>query len=74
MFNTITCNAHTFTVAKKQRPFSNDFKQLSSKIVQYKGQDEILAYVQCTSSKEFGRIYAVSYNFAGEMLGCTTVN
>ena len=73
--NVITCEKHTFKVANSQRPFSNNFVMLKSEIVQYEGVDEILAVVECTSnSNEPGRVYAVSYSFKGEMLGCNTLN
>lgn len=73
--NVIVCNEHNFKVSKKELPFGNNFVMLSSKITQYKGVDEIFAFVKCTSnSYEPGRIYTVSYSFAGKMLGCNTYN
>ena len=73
--NFITCAGHKFTVSAKELPFGNNFKQISSKIVQYNGVDEIFAFVKCTrNSNEPGRIYTVSYSFAGKMEGCNTWN
>ena len=80
MQNTITVqhnNAQlTFKVTKKaNKPFSNDFTQLTAKIVQYEGVDEVLAHVQCTAkSREPGRTYAVCYSLQGAMMACITTN
>lgn len=80
MQNTITLQHNnstlTFTVTKKaNKPFSNNFTQVSARIVQYEGQDEVLAQVLCTNnSREPGRTYAVVYSLQGEMMGCNTTN
>jgi hypothetical protein len=75
MQNTITCNNITFTATKANKPFSNNFVQLDSAIVQYKGKDEIFATVQCTKdSREEGRIYACTFSMKGKLLGCYTIN
>lgn len=58
------------TVAKKQRPFSNDFVQI--KVLESEEPGEVQAYVKCTdSSKEPGRVYFVAYSKAtGELIEC----
>jgi hypothetical protein len=76
MKNTITCNNYNFKVTKKSnKPFSNNFLMLDSKITQYAGQDEITALVECTAdSKEEGRIYACIFSTTGDLVACNTVN
>jgi hypothetical protein len=76
MQNTITCNNYNFKITKKaNKPFSNNFVMLESKITQYAGQDEITAYVTCTAkSKEPGRIYVCVYSLQGDLIACETVN
>ncbi len=74
--NVITCNNYNFKVTKKaNKPYSNNFVMLDSKITQYAGQDEITAFVKCTAdSKEEGRIYACIFSTKGELVACNTVN
>jgi hypothetical protein len=75
MQNTITVSTLSFNVAKKQRPFSNNFVQNSARIVQHEGGDEVHAYITCTAnSQEPGRIYKCAYSMQGELLACCTVN
>lgn len=76
MQNVITCNNYNFTVTKKaNKPFSNNFVMLDSKITQYAGQDEITAFVKCTQdSLEAGRIYACTYTLQGKLVACNTIN
>ncbi len=70
--NVITCNNYSFTVTKKDnKPFSNNFIMLKSKMTQYNGQDEITAYVKCTAdSKEPGRVYVCVYSLTGKLMEC----
>ncbi len=74
--NIITCNNITFKVTKRaNKPFSNNFVMLNSKITQYAGQDEITAFVKCTTdSLEAGRIYACIYSTKGDLVACNTIN
>jgi len=75
MQNVITAPNITLKIAKKELPFGNNFEQLSAKIVQYKGADEVLAHVKCTAdSREPGRTYSVNYSMLGKMEGCNTTN
>ena len=75
MQNVITCNNVVLNITKKQLPFGNNFEQISAKVVQYNGVDEIYAVVKCTSnSHEPGRIYSVNYSFKGRMEACNTLN
>jgi|ADurb_H2B_03_Slu_FD_contig_123_8347_length_2868_multi_5_in_2_out_0_6 hypothetical protein len=75
MKNTITVNNIVLTINQTQLPFSNNFEQLSAKIVQHEGVDEVLAHVKCTrDSGEPGRTYACYYSTAGKLEGCNTTN
>lgn len=71
MLNTVkNAEGFTITVAKKQRPFSNDFTQI--KVLESEEPDEVQAYVKCTAnSKEPGRVYFVAYSkTTGALIEC----
>jgi len=75
MQNVITASNYTFTVAKKQLPFTNNFVQDTATVEQYMGKDEIRAIVTCTAnSKEPGRVYSVIYSTKGQLIACNTLN
>ena len=71
MQNTVVAGPYSFKVKSKQRPFSNDFVVQLAKVVQYEGQDEVYAVVQCTAkSKEPGMRYFCTYSTKGELIAC----
>lgn len=71
MQNVISAGQYQLSISGSNRPFSNNFTQLSAEIVQYEGQDEIRAEVKCTnSSKEPGRIYVCNYSLDGVLQEC----
>ena len=74
--NVIICNDVTLNIKKAHLPFSNNFVQLSAKIVQVTSKrKEVYAQVLCTAnSLEPGRIYAVVYNMRAQLLECCTLN
>ena len=73
--NVIECNGIVLRINKKQLPFGNEFRQLSSKESVYCGQKEIHALVECTlNSLEPGRQYSCLYNLQGQLESCITVN
>jgi len=71
MQNVISAAQYTFTVANKQRPFSNNFVMLKAAVKQYEGQDEIHCIVKCTAnSKEPGMQYFCIYSTKGKLIAC----
>lgn len=75
--NTITYNNVNISVAKKQRPFSNNFVLLkvAGAVRTRNGRDAVAVYVKCTAdSYEPGRIYYCVFTLKGNLLECCTVN
>ncbi len=71
MQNTVTAGPYTFKVKNTQRPYSNNFVVQLAKVVQYAGQDEVYAVVNCTAnSKEPGMRYFCTYSTKGELIAC----
>ena len=67
----------TFTVSKKNRPFSNNFVLMGIKrfVRTRNGRDAVAVLVKCTKdSYEEGRIYYCVYTYAGTLVECFTVN
>jgi hypothetical protein len=67
----------SFTVNKKNRPFSNNFVLMGIKrfVRTTNGRDAVSVLVKCTEdSMEPGRIYYCVYTYKGTLLECSTVN
>ena len=75
MQNKITAAQYSFTVTPKNRPFSNNFVQMTGEVQMYKGAPEVHAAVECTAnSNEPGRVYKCIFTPTGKLLECWTLN
>lgn len=71
MQNVISAAQYNFTVANKQRPFSNNFIMQNAVVKQYNGKDEIHCVVKCTAnSKEPNMYYFCIYSTKGKLIAC----
>jgi hypothetical protein len=78
MQNTITFNAVSFAVNKRNRPWGNNFVQTqhaATAVRTRNGRDAVAVYVKCTAdSREAGRVYYCVYTLKGTLQECCTVN